>query len=314
MGCNWRRGGLWAALLCLTALPASALTILPNYAGDVPSGVRTAFDYAADRWDTDWIASVAASGPGSVADTFAIHVNWDPLGPSVLGQASTPFVTNSALSYWYTEAQYKVFFDDALDNGGTITLSSDFSWYTGTDGNVPGGKYDMVSVALHEIGHQLGMSDTYSGSTWGFRVDGPTGWRLGYYDSFLRDANGNAPVAGAHHDAFNETDNPVYFIGTNAVNAYGGPVPIYAPATFNSGSSLSHLDEQLPFSSYLMSYSIGTGESVHSLSSVEWGIYQDLGWTMTPEPGTAMLAVLALAVAAWSRRRGEDVTRRSDAA
>ena len=38
------------------------------------------------------------------------------------------------------------------------------------------------------------------------------------------------------------------------------------------------------------------------------------GWTMTPEPGTAVLAVLAVAVAAWSRRRGRDATRRNDAA
>jgi len=309
--CGWVKGWLWAALLCLTTLHASALTIVPDYAADVPANVRAAFSYATDRWDTDWIASVAASGPGSAADTFTIHVDWDPLKPGVLGQASTPFWTNTSLSYWYTEAQYKVFNNSAAANlGGAITFSSKFNWYTGTDSNVPAGYYDLASVALHEIGHQLGMSDTYSSSadTWGL-YDPAVGWRLGYYDSFLRDSSGNAPLAGVAGDAFNETDNPVYFVGANAVDAYGGPVPIYAPTVFRSGSSLSHLDERSPLSGYLMSYSIGAGESVHSLSAVEWGIYQDLGWTMTPEPGTAVFGLLAFGFAVWTRRRGASMGR-----
>ena len=34
----------------------------------------------------------------------------------------------------------------------------------------------------------------------------------------------------------------VFFTGTNASLAYGGPVPIYAPSTFAAGSSIGHLD------------------------------------------------------------------------
>lgn len=43
-----------------------------------------------------------------------------------------------------------------------------------------------------------------------------------------------------------------------------------------------------------MSYSIAKGESVHALTGEEWGMYEDLGWTMTSEPGTTCLAGLAV--------------------
>ncbi len=304
------RVGQAILVIALLALPASALTISLDYSdGDIPAGVQTAFNYAADLWDTTWIASDAASGAGSAEDTYTINVHWDPLRKGVLGSASTPqwnYNSGPNSTYYYPESQFKVFFDVDLPTmtGGDITLSSKFTWYTGTDGITPGGQYDTVSVALHEIGHQMGMTGSYSSSNdrWGFYNGTADAWRLSNWDSFLEDEDGDTPVPGVAGSAFNETDNPVYFTGALAMAAYGARVPIYAPSSYAAGSSLAHMNEA-QFSSLLMSYSIGTAESVHLLSSVEWAMYQDMGWTMTPEPSTAILAVLGLAAAVRVRRR-----------
>ena len=302
------KGALWGGLALLVCLPAWGVTIVPSYGADFPSWAQTALDYAADTWDTQWIASTA-SDPD--AENLYLELRWEDLGSGILGGASVNFWTSAEVDYWYTPAQFKIFFNEPnnpAEGGlteGYITFNNSFNWYSGTDGNTPAGQYDFVSVALHELGHKMGFSDTYGlaqTNTWGATYSGQ--WRLGIYDTFLIDESGNAPEAGVQNDAFGETDNPVYFAGSNAVAANDGQnVPIYAPLTFSSGSSLVHLNEVTPFKDYLMSYSIGSGESVHTLSSVEWGLYEDLGWTMTPEPATATLALLAAAAGAWIRFR-----------
>ncbi len=38
--------------------------------------------------------------------------------------------------------------------------NEEVGWYFGTDTNTPSGKYDFVSVVLHEIGHGLGITST----------------------------------------------------------------------------------------------------------------------------------------------------------
>ncbi len=300
------RYSAWVAVLlaCLLSQPASALTIQPTYTtegtvSEFPEWAKTRFEYAADKWDTDWIAS---SGSTTDADTFYLEVRWSNLlGPSMLAESSPVFKTDSELTYQYLTAQYKVLFDNELIdvNEGHITFNSNSNWYQGTDASPGETEYDFVTVALQELGHQLGMTDTHAAllDTWG--VDA----KLGYYDDFLRDESGNRPTAGAgggDPSNFDETDDPVYFVGANATAAYGGNVPIYAPSpTVIPGVSLMHLND----AGYLMSYGIGPGDAVHTLSDVEWGIFEDLGWTMTPEPTTAAFALLAAGAAIWVRRR-----------
>jgi len=122
----------------------------------------------------------------------------------------------------------------------------------------------------------------------------------------LRDSAGNAPEVGTTGEPgnFNQVDNPVYFVGGNARAAYGGnDVPIYAPLTFAPGSSLAHLNEA-QFASYVMSYSIAPGQYNRTLSSLEWGVFEDIGWILpgvVPEPGTAVV-ILATSLLALRRR------------
>jgi hypothetical protein len=106
---------------------------------------------------------------------------------------------------------------------------------------------------------------------------------------------------------FNETDNPVYFDGAAAKAANGGSdVAIYAPTTYSSGSSLSHLDEST-FPNALMSPSIGLGQEIRQPTSLEWAMMTDMGWQIVPEPGTVGMLLGLLATWLfwrWRRQRG----------
>jgi hypothetical protein len=168
-----------------------------------------------------------------------------------------------------------------------ITCNRNFSWYFGTDGNTPAGRYDFVSVALHEIGHGLNFAGSMSYAA------GSGGWGYGtaypnVYDTFMEDGVGNAltntaaytnpsPALGAAL-----TSNSVWFDGAGAVTANGGQrVRIYAPTTWAGGSSYSHLDYAAfaGTANRLMVYAFSSGSSVHDPGPVTKGLLKDLGWT-----------------------------------
>ena len=70
-----------------------------------------------------------------------------------------------------------------------LSVNSSINWYFGTDGQTPTTKYDLVTVALHEICHGLGFFDSFSS-------DGSNGsFGLGVfpliYDTFIENFTGN---------------------------------------------------------------------------------------------------------------------------
>ncbi len=127
---------------------------------------------------------------------------------------------------------------------------------------------------------------------------------LSEWDQHLVDSAGNKPENGTSGTPgnFNETDNPVYFDGTNAVAVYGGLVPVYAPNPYQVGSSLSHID-QATFPNYQMSPSISTGQMNRMPSELEWAIMQDIGWNLVPEPVTILLLAIPAVVLATKRKK-----------
>ena len=76
------------------------------------------------------------------------------------------------------------------------------------------------------------------------------------------------------------TSEAVYFDGPNARAANGGNrVSLFAPATYDQGSSISHLAETYNGTAdALMTYSLPLGESIHDPGTVAIGILEDLGW------------------------------------
>lgn len=227
-----------------------------------------------------------------------LHVFWrelDSYGTSVLGGSASYRAFDGTTQWNLGEYVWREGIDAEITNYGFDTIiqyditCAGASWNFG-DGMPGASEVDFRSVATHEIGHSLGWSSTYDPAfdDWGwlgFGFEGLTEW-----DRNLVDSMGNKPVNGGEGspENFNETDNPIYWDGENAVNYYGGLVPIYAPESYQPGSSLSHLDEGA-LGEYLMSPMISLGQEIRMVSELEWAMMEDLGWSVIPEPATILI-------------------------
>lgn len=249
-----------------------------------PEAAQTAVQYAAHIWETYLDSNV----------TITLDACWaDNLSVGVLGHGG-------ALNYWYNFSGAPLsntFYSSSLANSlhGSdldsneadmyIGLSSIFSWYTGTDGNTPAGQYDLVSVVLHEICHGLGLLGfmQYSG--------GEGGWGYGYnmatpYDGYAETGEGQSLLDTALFPNPSYalgtvlTSSNVYFSGPNAMAANSNqPVKLYAPATWSSGSSYSHIDTIYNNTiNSLMTYAFSDGASQHNLGPILVGLMEDIGW------------------------------------
>jgi uncharacterized repeat protein (TIGR01451 family) len=249
---------------------------------------RSAFQYAVDIWAEQLQSAVP----------IEVEACWTNLGAGVLGSAGPAdfwrdFAGAPRGSTWYPIALANALAGTDLDGGDPeieVSLNSAFSvWYLGTDGNPEPGKYDLVSVAVHELCHGLG----FIGSMW---VDaygiGSWGWGSPYpiaFDHYLENGYGQSLMAFSNNsyalaDQLRGRGNGgVYFDGPNAGGANGGPVKLYAPYFWDGGSSIYHVDgifDGTPDA--LMTYSLSSGEAVHDPGPVTRGIMEDIGWTVAP--------------------------------
>ncbi len=175
-----------------------------------------------------------------------------------------------------------------LDPGNSdiyLAMNSSAAWYYGLDGNTPNNLTDFLTVLLHEIGHGLGMISSFDISSglgsWG---DGWGGHYSVYdyyvYNNSVQQLIGFSTPSGAL--ATQLTSNSIYFSGSHATAAnHGTAAKLYAPASWSSGSSIAHLDDIYNNSeNAMMTWSLSSGESMHSPGPIMLGLFEDLGWTI----------------------------------
>ena len=231
-----------------------------------------------------WTANIG-NKPGRQINMTAI---WTGLEGNTLGGSSSLWYGDDANAYTASEIVWREGYNLSTSRSYDTYIVYDtdaagFGWNFGS-GKPSSSTIDFRSVVTHEIGHSLGMSSTYYSDTDQF-------WGISTWDSFLVDQNGVMPKAGTTGVTasgvaadFDQLGN-VYFTGANAVAANGGkPVAIYAPDAFESGSSLSHLDDST-FPTVLMKHAISLGQSIREPSNVELAMMQDMGWTIVPGTG-----------------------------
>ncbi len=176
---------------------------------------------------------------------------------------------------------------DLSENGEpdiTITINSDINWYLGTSGDTPSDQYDFVTVILHELIHGLGFFSSYY-------VEGDSGGYGGLkipliFDIFVEDENGNkltdTTLYANPSDSLKDvlTSGKVFIYGPvqEAFNP-GNRTRLYAPAKWDDGSSISHLNEATtPQADALMTPFIDKGEAIHSPGKIARSILGDIGW------------------------------------
>ncbi|WP_144418370.1 Ig-like domain-containing protein [Mycobacterium sp. EPa45] len=235
--------------------------------------------------------------------TYAVTGQYS-LGGSTLASAGSDLVSESGFST--TVVQEKIL--TGVDSNGAAadgTIDWNFGYGWGYFATVPAGSYDFQSTAMHELLHTYGflsVVDSAGNNTVQNWTD---------FDRFMVTKNGTSVFNGtAFNTAYNpnltggNTGNGMYFGGTNAKAANGGnPVPLYSPNPWESGSSMSHLDDNTytGANEKLMNASSDTGLGVRTLSAIEIGIMKDLGYTMVSSSPT--IAVLFIGLMLVRRRR-----------
>lgn len=259
---------------------------------DMPAEARGAFEWALRIW-ANYIASPVP---------IAIEARWEPLQPGLWGVARFEHTYRNFDGAPRADTWYPIPLANALAGVDlmpgvvdiVVTFNSSTSWYFGVDGQTPSGKADFVTLALHEVGHGLGIGTTFAmvgqlAGTWG----GDGGFPF-VFDLFVVDGAGRAltdtalfPNPSLELGAALQSDD-LFFDGSHAAAANGGvPPKLYAPDRWEDLSSVLHLDEDSfpagdPDS--LMTPFFGTAEAIHDPGPVALGMLRDLGWGIGEPP------------------------------
>ncbi|MGA1978026.1 MAG: T9SS type A sorting domain-containing protein [Bacteroidales bacterium] len=264
-------------------------TITMYYSGDFSAAAVNAINFSASV-----LESILPS------DThISVTAIWGAITTSgVLAQAeATDFIPgweiNAQVPYAYYPASLAEKISGksytTLSEGGDILLyvNSTVNWYLGTDGKTLSFQYDLATVAMHEIIHGLGFfsSMDVSGSTGSYGISNvPVA-----FDTFIENLAGKkltdtllfANPSAALKAAL--TSGQVYFDGPLLKNYSGGRAKLYAPTTYDSGSSISHLDENAYSNTVnaLMTPAIDMGEAIHNPGQFTMSMLADMGWVNT---------------------------------
>ncbi|MGW8256491.1 MAG: hypothetical protein ACWGMZ_03300 [Thermoguttaceae bacterium] len=248
------------------------------------SGEGDETGYSSQNWTNQQIDDVTASiaaWANRITDTpgrqIKLHLLWQSLPGNALGITETQQVGDGSNLYSLPEYVWRESetYTSPKSYDAWMAFDTGSSWNFGS-ATPDVGYYDFRSVFTHEVGHTLGFFSTYIPSTDKFADNGLSMW-----DKNIMDSSGNRPEVNGEgtHGNFNQVDNPVYFTGANAIANYGGNIPIYAPSTYEEGSSLSHLDETL-LPNALMSPQLDSGTFVRKATELEWEIMKDFGWSV----------------------------------
>lgn len=252
---------------------------------------RSALELAAARLASYFVVS------SPVTITYDVTGQFSPLSPT-LASAGSDFANPQAAGFLQTVVQNKI--QTGVDaNGsaadGTITWNFGPSWAFGN--TATGAQYDFQSTAMHELLHTFGFLSNVAqpganiGQTWTV------------FDSFMVDSVGNRPISSDYNwiKSYNQNltggNGGLYFNGPNAVAANRGLVSLYTPSPWESGSSVSHLNDGVftGAKDAMMTSSSNMGLGIRTLSAVELGVLKDLGFRVTdPSPALMFLGLVFL--------------------
>ena len=314
------------------------VTYIDDDGGDPwPQAAIDAFNFAKSIWANHIDSSV----------DIEIDAHWANLGGCdimqgvTLGSAGPTFVASwggspIANTTYPIGLVNAIFGSDQAPGAADVTSSFNMDcddpgselWYFGTDGSVPSGKIDFVSVVLHELGHGLGFSgsaqyddgvnNTGSGGSNANECTGSADTGCfsaipNVYDRFTVDAASSGTSllnTGAYPN--NSATLGTAFVSSvahfesSSVLANNGSTaaPLFGPNPWENGSSYSHFDE----TSYngtphaLMTPYMGSQEANHSPGALTCAVFQDIGWPMGPD----CISLLPVEISSFEATAGTD--------
>jgi hypothetical protein len=264
---------------------AATLSFEITYDSNFPAEGKAAIEKATSIWANYLVSQVP----------IRLKVTWQALSGSTLAvSGATKIYRNFAgapyQNIWFPVPLAESLAGRDLNNGEddiTLNLSNKFNWNYATDGKPVAGKYDLVSVVLHELGHGLGFSGSFSLNTsnaaqgqWGQSSSGTI------FDVFLQDSKNilltNTAIYGNPSAGLLAvmTSGSLYF-GLKNTKFKNNLPKLYAPNPYVEGTSISHFDETTYPSgnaNSLMSPKVQAGEVVQNPGDLLLNAFFEMGW------------------------------------
>lgn len=285
------------------------------------AGIIFDFQYGsgAELWTPDRKAALN-SAANTLADylsvaspvTLTFNVTGYSTNDGTLASAGSGISTTSGFNKTTVQRKIQTGFDQ---NGPTADGTINWNFYHNwdTDDSISAGYYDFKAVAMHELLHAFGFlsliesagnnTQTYWSAFDDFVVNS-VGTPVISNGTYLWDTSYDANLTGGN--------GGLYFGGANAVAAFGGLVPLYTPSPWAGGSSVAHLDTTYftGANKKLMNHAVSSGPAIRTLSAIELGILEDIGYSLAsasvPEPSTWLMSLVAaggIGIALLRRRR-----------
>lgn len=263
------------------------------------------FNYAAAIWG----AFLDTSVPINVSSKF------DPLtcssGGAVLGSAGAAagyrdFSGAEWTGTWYhvalankqagsdlngSNAEINATFNVSIDSG---CLTPGHRWYYGLDNATPALRTNLLVVLLHEMGHGLGFATFANGNTGALAAGFPDVWSRFMFDTTTGKFWNDPTMSDAQRAASARSNGGLLWDGPNvkAASSYltsgrdvsTGRVQLYAPTTYQSGSSVSHFSTAAS-PNLLMEPSINSGLPIDG--DLTRQLLRDVGWFRDTTSDTA---------------------------
>ena len=217
-----------------------------------------------------------------------INVTLTSMGAGILGGSyRQPSYLINGTFYPSPLANQLLGYDFSTQRDIRIEMNSNFSWYYGTNAPTPSNQVDWITIMLHEITHGLGFFSlcgnngaySYATSTGGIS---PTSYPgifdrqlyLGTTGSIcLTDINQSQRATLVTSNNLYSGRPSSYLLAANG----GTRVKMYAPNSWQGGSSVSHWDDMVTFSTF-MKWSASYGFRLHTFNAQKIGILRDMGW------------------------------------
>jgi hypothetical protein len=271
--------------------PSANLEKLSKFAvtyNSFPIWARAEVQAALDTWAANFKSSVDIT----VTATWGRSANSDVLGSARPGSYFAGFSGAPDSTLWYPSALANALAGKDLDRDNAeiiIQVNSSANWNQRGDDKPRTSEYDLESVILHEVAHGLGFlsTDVYDKFFGYGSIDQPTP-----FDAYIQTPDGRrlADIPTPSLELGKTLTSPLYWIGENAKRINGGEkIKMYTPATYEAGSSVSHLDEATYSKSGInsvMTPNLDAGEVFHQPGPLLLAMMEDM--RLKPPVGLAV--------------------------